>query len=216
MVDLKRLILLIPLLLPSSCAPTGYHYGTWSVTNPSQAFELHPNDACRDQRLVSSGALQTMNASVGKPNGFPKTVTSVDSISSTGYGPPLGFDAGPPASIQCYEAVAFSDGSHESGAVDMTDQTDGVAVTWTPQPPPVSPQQAAKNALAAEQFEAEMQQCADYSNEKMGGIGDASLEAQANETPLDTQTYIRNMEDATLLCQHNAEEQYRSVVGKFP
>jgi hypothetical protein len=28
----------------SGCAPSGYHYGTWSLTDPGQAFRLSPNN----------------------------------------------------------------------------------------------------------------------------------------------------------------------------
>lgn len=215
--DLKRCALFVALpFLLSSCAPAGYHYGTWSATNPGQAFQLQPNDACQDHRLISPGALQNMNASVGKLEGFPKPVTSVDAISSNGYGPPLGFDSGPPASVQCYETVTFNDGSQQTGMVDIINETGGLAIMWTPQPPPITPQQSAKETLAAEQFEADTQECTDETNEKMSALSNRSLEAQANGTSFNAQAYIRGTEQASMNCQQAASQQYHRVVGGLP
>lgn len=205
------------LFLLASCAPPGYHYGTWSITNPGQAFQLQPNDTCQDQRLVSPGALQLMNASVGKPNGFPKQVASIDSISSNGYGPPLGgFDPGPPDQFRCYETVTFNDGSRQTGKIDIIDETNGLLIVWTPQPPPITPQQRAKNELAIMQLGSELDQCSDEAQGAMSQVSNVALQAQADGKPFDRTAYILNVKQALMSCQQAARQRYNSVVGGSP
>ena len=214
MLPLKLLTTCVVMLsLLSSCAPQGYRYGALSASNPGQAFQLRPDDACQDQRLISPGALQDMNASVGKPDGFPKPVTSIDSISSIGYGPPLGFDPGPPASVRCYETVTFGDGTQRTGTVDITDENKGLSLTWTPQPSQITSQQSAKDTLAAEQFEADSQECSDNLNEKMDEVSNLSLEAQANGGPFDITSYMADAEQVFRRCQKDASLKFHNVFG---
>jgi len=186
------------------------------LTNPGQAFQLEPNDACKDQRFVSPSAIQHINASVGQPEGLPKPVASVDSISSLGYGPPLGFDPGPPASIQCYETLTFDDGTQKTGILELINETDGLAIIWTPEPPPISPQQAARDTLAEEQYESDTESCDDEYNYTIGQMTNLFLEAQANGTPFDSQAYVRNATQTELQFQKAASKQYQSSLGGQP
>jgi hypothetical protein len=153
-----------------------------------------------------------MNSSVGKSDGLPKTVSSIGSISSTGYGPPLGYSSGP-TNITCYETVIFSDGSQQTGQINFLNHLGGVDVQWTPEPPPISSQQAARDALASERYEDERAECAADYDGKTSEMGDLSLEAQANGTNFDQSAYLTNAVNALKSCQRSAEQRYQSVLG---
>lgn len=51
---MTRKLLLAAMLALSGCAPPGYHYGEWGLTNPGQAFTVYPN--------APAGGWQTVDA----------------------------------------------------------------------------------------------------------------------------------------------------------
>lgn len=201
------------LLLTTSCAPPGYHYGALSLKDPGQAFQLLPNDACRDPRLVSPGAIRTMNSSVGLADGLPKPVVAVSKISSSGDGPPLGYDAGPPPQIQCYETVTFRDGSQQRGKIDVISEKTGMAIIWSPKPRPISSRQRAEGILASERYAAETQACGAVENARMGQLANLTLAAKASGTPFDQGSYVKATEQSYFSCLRSASRRFRGARG---
>lgn len=97
----------------AGCAPQGYHYGTWSVTDPAQAFRLQPNDACRAPEMTSVGALQWLNSRMGQAGGPPRTVVAIQNLRGAS------FQSG--ASISCHCTIVMADGLTQTGTLSFSD-----------------------------------------------------------------------------------------------
>jgi len=94
-----------------SCAPPGYHYGSWNVTDPTAAFSLQPNDPCQRPEVRSLGAVSWLNSRVGQAGGPPRHVLAIESLSGSGYG----------NSLTCHAVLTFDDGTTQPGVLSITD-----------------------------------------------------------------------------------------------
>lgn len=111
-------------------APPGYHYEPGSYT-------LTPNDPCWRPELVSPGAIQNVNASIGKKDGVPAHVTAMtdlataEPVSMSSIGFRLPGDAG---SLSCHVTLHFENGTADSGVLTISDpgQYAPLQITWIP------------------------------------------------------------------------------------
>jgi len=111
-------------------APAGYHYEYGSCT-PT------PNDACMRAELTTPGALQNVNASVGRPNGVASKVSSMHDLRSVDFGA-LNYWGIRPANdgnaMSCHATMDYENGRSESGIVSFVDpgQYAQIRVSWIP------------------------------------------------------------------------------------
>lgn len=125
MVRLWAVLGLLLAVSSAACAPAGYQYGAWSVTDPGQAFRLQPRDGCQRPELTSAGALQWINSHIGEPHGPPGRVVAIQSLSGAPY-------ADESSSISCHGSIVLADGSTEAGTLQFSDPggSGSLGVAW--------------------------------------------------------------------------------------
>ncbi|MEJ0026754.1 MAG: hypothetical protein WDN01_12065 [Rhizomicrobium sp.] len=126
---MRSVLLVAVYFLLMACAGPGRHY------EPGQFFSTTPNDPCQRVEMTSAGALQWLNASVGKTNGIPKRaraiydLSSADPVALSSVSIRLPSDAG---SVSCQATVVFEDNTADAGVLSVSNPGDyaPIQVQW--------------------------------------------------------------------------------------
>lgn len=127
---MRAVLLLVSYFLLMACAGPGQHYET------GEFFSTTPNDVCQRPEMMSAGAIQWLNASVGKAHGLPKRTRAIydlfsaDPVALSGVGIRLPSDAG---SVSCQATIVFEDNTVDAGIVIVSNPGEyaPIQVQWT-------------------------------------------------------------------------------------